>query len=154
MKLKLVNVTIGKLGQCFVGPKQYLNNNIALGEAAICIARDDAKPSRPFIWVMGPIDLLIDYISVARHSGELAENDATLILARLDEAKKNKPKTSLARLASVLDLDENELSELIQLAQVHISNPIMGTRDVTSGTSKTIFAPKTVPTMAKTTQPN
>jgi hypothetical protein len=127
--MKIVNASIGKISTYFVGPKQYLNENIRLGEVALCIGRDDKKPAKPFIWIIGGREQLIDYVSLARTEGEIADVDAALLLSKLDDSKKTTPKTAMERLASILSMEVNDLLELANISQVCISAPIAGIQD-------------------------
>lgn len=127
--MKIVNATVGKISSCFVGPKYYLNEYIRLGEVALCIGRDDKKVAKPYIWIVGGREHLIDYVSFARSQGEIEEVDATLLLSKLDDSKKNTPKTAMDRLASALGMEVNDLLELTNVAQVCVSAPIEGIRD-------------------------
>jgi hypothetical protein len=138
--MKIVNASTGKLSTCYTGPKHYLNEYIRLGEVALCIARDARRPARPFVWIIGGREQLIDYVSLAREKGELEDVDANLCLARLDEAKKKSPQTAMERLASALGVEADELTELVNVAQVCISAPVEGIKDFS--TSKPVWAPK------------
>lgn len=140
--MKIINTMVGKIGNCIVGPKYYLNRSIRLGEAALCIARDEQNPSKPCIWIVGGIEQLIDYISLARSKGELEEDSANILLHQLDEVKKKIPCAHMERLASVLGMEVAELNEIISLAQVCVSAPIEGIRDFSNSTPKWI--PKTL----------
>jgi hypothetical protein len=133
--MKIVNTITGKIGHSLVGPKQYFNEAIKLGEMAICIARDE-KHARPSIWLIGGIDLLVDYISLAREKGELDEATATMLLARTDAAKKEKPTSAIERLASMMGGDVDELKEMMRIAQVAITAPIEGVMDYSESTPK------------------
>ena len=135
--MKIINATTGKIGNCVVGPKQYLHETIRLGEVALCLARDESKAIKPYVWIVGAIDMLIDYVSLARSKGELEENVANTLLTRLDDAKKNMPTTAIARLASIVgNITVDELKELADIAQVSISAPIEGVWEYTSSQPK------------------
>jgi len=140
--MKIVNASVGKIGTCFTGPKHYLNESIRLGEIALCIGRDEKRLAKPFIWIMGGREQLIDYISLAREKDELPVVDANLLLARLDESKKLIPNTAMDRLASILDMEVSDLTDLIGTAQVCVSAPIEGIKDYSN--SKPTWAPKVV----------
>lgn len=139
--MKLVNASSGKIGACLVGPKNFLHESIRLGEAAICIGREEKRVNKPVIWLIGGVEQLIDYISLARQEGEIEEDIATMLLTNLDNAKGKIPKTAIERLASVINVDADELSEMMQTAQVYISAPIAGVLDFS--TAKPTWLPKT-----------
>lgn len=136
--MKIVNASAGKVGSYQIGPKYYLKENIYLGQLAICITRDSKQPTQPFVWLIGGIDQLVDYISLAKSKGVLDTVTCDLVLGKLDEAKTKMPKTAYERLASVLGMDESELKEMIELSQVCVSAPIAGVQDYSDKTPKWI----------------
>ncbi len=131
--MKLINASVGKIGSIYIGPKQFLNEAIRLGEAAICIAKDQ-NHIKPNIWMVGAIEKLIDYIALAQVEGEVPNEEAEVLLYLLDHASNHKPATALERLAKVLEVDEADLQDTLRLAQVEVSSPIMGVADFASGT--------------------
>lgn len=131
--MKIINATTGKIGSCVVGPKSFLNETIRLGEVTLCVGREDHNTSRPCIWILGGIEQLIDYVSLARSKNEIDDADATSLLDRLDQAKSQMPKTALERLSSILGIEINDLNELLEHAQVFVSAPVDGITDF-SGT--------------------
>jgi hypothetical protein len=139
--MKLLNSITGKISTSIIGPKHYLHEDIRLGEMAVCIARDERQPLKPYVWIIGGVEQLTDYVSLSRSEGVIAESDAVSILAQLDAAKKKMPKTALERLASALSCDVDELKETIELAQVCLSAPISGVQD--HSTNKPKWMPKT-----------
>ena len=141
--MKIVNAITGKIGTYFVGPKCYLNENIRLGEVAICIGREEIRSSKPFIWIIGGAEQLIDYISLARQQGAMDEDTVNTLLTRLDESKTKTPKSAIERLASAADMEVSELSQLLEVAQVFVSAPVSGVQDFSDVKPK--WLPKTVP---------
>lgn len=139
--MKIVNSVSGKINTCMVGPKQYLNEDIRLGEVAICIARDDRQPMKKFVWLVGGVEQLIDYVALARSEGEIPDDDANTLLAQLDKAKKNIPHTAEERLASALGFNVDELRPMLEIAQVCVSAPVAGVSDYSN--SKPKWMPKT-----------
>lgn len=129
VKMDIINANVGKIGSYFIGPKHYLNKHIRLGEIIICIARDSSCAINPYIWLIGGAEQLIDYLSLARSKGSLDDTTSNLLLSKLDEAKTRIPKTAHARLASILSLEEADLTELIEIAQVSVTAPIGGVYD-------------------------
>jgi hypothetical protein len=140
--MKIVNSVSGKVTTCVIGPKHYLHENIRLGEVAICIARDERQSSKKMVWLIGGIEQLIDYISLARSQGDLSDGDATSLLTQLDIAKKKIPVSAEERLASALGMEVDELRPLLEVAQVSVSAPIMGVNDYS--TNKPKWMPKTL----------
>lgn len=138
--MKIVNASTGKISACFVGPKHYLNEYIRLGEVALCIGRDEKRAARPYIWLVGGREQLIDFVCMARDKGEMAVVDVELCLTRLDESKKLVPTTAIARLASALSMEVDELTELTNVAQVSVTSPIEGLKDFS--TTKPAWVPK------------
>ncbi len=140
--MKIINSVSGKVGSYFVGPKCYLNENIRLGEVAICIGKEDRTNGKPMIWLLGGIELVIDYVSLARSEGTMEESDAVMLLKRLDDAKTDVPSTAMARLASIASIDVEELMELAKVAQVCISAPVEGVQNFAG--SKPTWLPRTL----------
>jgi len=127
--MKILNATHGKIGHCVIGPKYYLHTPIRLGEAAICVGRDSTRANKPYVWVIGGSEQLIDFVSMARTKGEIEETASVTILSRLDEIKEKKPKTAIERLASAIGVEPDELNEMLSVAQVSVSAPIEGVKD-------------------------
>lgn len=140
--MKIINASAGKVGNYFVGPKYYLNEFIRLGEVAICIGREEQRAAKPYIWMVGGLEQLIDYVCLARSKAEIKEDVVSLLLGKLDEAKKKIPKSAVERLASATGMDIEELLEIVQVAQVCISAPIEGVQDYSE--SKPKWLPKTL----------
>ncbi len=134
--MKIVNAVVGKISAYFVGPKYYLNEYIRLGEIALCIGRDDKKLLKPYVWIIGGREQIIDYVSLARTEGEIADIDATNLLAKLDESKNNMPKTAMERLASALSMEVSELADIVGVAQVCVSAPVCGIQNFSDSIPK------------------
>lgn len=139
--MKILNAAAGKIGQYILGPKHYLNEDIRFGEAAICIGRDEATPQRPCVWLVGGIELIIDYLSLARTEGTIDDDTSNNLLKQMDEAKRSKPSSAIDRLASVVGVDNEELYQLLKLAQVSVTAPISGIQDFSN--QKPIWLAKT-----------
>lgn len=139
--MKIVNATTGKIGSYFVGPKCYLHENIRLGEIVVCIGREEQRAAKPYIWIIGGIEQLIDYVSLVRSKGEIEEAVSSLILSRLDEAKKKIPQSAIERLASATGMEVDELKEIMSIAQVAVSAPVEGVQDFSDAKPK--WLPKT-----------
>lgn len=138
--MKLINASSGKMGSYVIGPKQFLNEPIKLGEVAICIGRDEKykNGTKPCIWLIGGIERLVDYICLARTQGELQEDVVNHLLSQIDKAKEKIPSKPIDRLASVMNIESSDLQEFIDIAQVYISSPIVGVKDYSEGTPKYI----------------
>ena len=134
--MKIVNSISGKIGSYFVGPKCYLKENIRLGEVVICVGREGRETAKPLIWLIGGIEQCIDYISLARQSAEIEDQDATMLLSKLDEAKKKIPKSAMERLASAAGVEVEEIMELAKIAQVCISAPVEGIQEYSDAKPK------------------
>lgn len=126
--MKIVNAASGKVGHCIVGPKHFLHIMIRLGEAAICVAREDQRVAKPCVWLFGGIEQLYDYIVLARSKGELCEEDVNTLLKCLDEISDKIPLSPFDRLASALGMETNELKDMMDIAQVQVSAPIDGVK--------------------------
>lgn len=137
--MKLINARVGTIGACVIGPKQYLHESLKLGEVAICIARDEQYSTKPCIWLVGGIEQITDYLALARTKGELQDSVVTLLLSRLDETKNKIPKNrALDRLASITNIEVDDLRELLELAQVCVSAPVEGVKDFSDSPPKWI----------------
>lgn len=126
--MRLINAISGKIGTCMSGPKYFLLHEIELGQAAICVERDGKNP-KPYIWIVGGIEELIDYVALARSKGEISDGISLLLLSALDKSKeelKVKSTSAMCRLASFLGMEVKELSEALETAQVVISAPLDG----------------------------
>ena len=136
--MKIKNASAGKIGAYIIGPKQHLNEQIRLGEISICIAKEIKNHTpQPYIWLIGGVEQLIDYISLARANGELDSASADNILSKIDDAKTKIPNNAYARLASVLNIEsESDLKELIELAQVSVTCKIAGVCNYSGPTPK------------------
>lgn len=136
----LINAISGKIGTCISGPKYFLLHEIELGQAAICVERDERNP-KPYIWIVGGIEELIDYVALARTKGEISDGISLLLLSALDRSKeelKTKTTSAICRLASFLGMETKELWEVLETAQVVISAPLDGVQTFVNKESRVV----------------
>lgn len=126
--LRLETSLHGKVGSAIAGPKHFLKQDIQLGEIAICICREESHRATPYIWIIGPHELVEEYVYYAKTEEEISNTDADSFFASISKLCRDVP-SSIERLAHVLSVETEELKEMVSLAQVTISAPISGIMD-------------------------
>ncbi len=134
---RLEKATVGKVGMLVSGPKKFLNNELLLGEIALCIARDDSSYSQPCIWIFGSLSKVEEFIYYSKEESIIPSIDVDLLFNKIDSGK-NIILTHIERLACALSIKPHELREALTLAQVSISAPIDGLMEYSSGDPKWI----------------
>lgn len=142
ISLELKRATIGKPGMLVLGPNRtFLKFELKLGEVAVCIANEGSSKSNPqaypSIWVRGPILKVEKYVSQAKEQGGINEEDYTLVMKNIQSFKKKNP-SSIERLSMTSGIEVEDLLKICELAQVHISAPLQGVMNYSSGAPKWI----------------
>lgn len=137
----IVNASSGVFGSIIAGPKHFLNQDIRIGEIALCLGIDKDKPSN-YMWFIGGIEEASDFISIAKNEGELDDSSCDVLSDQIEKELGKKTQPPVIRLANLLGVEMGELLEMMRLAQVSITDPIIGVSNFSSSNPK--WLPRTV----------